>query len=294
MLRSKSDRIFMVFIYLFVGLFALVCLYPLLLTLMTSLTDEQTLIRDGYKMFPQKYSLAAYQVIADSMGSKVLGAYKITIFVTVVGTAMSLYVTSSIGYVVSVKDFKQRNLINMLLYIPMVFSAGLLPWYIICTKYYHLTNTLWALILPPCLNVFNVFLMRNFFNSLPTAVFESAKIDGAGHFRIFFQIAIPMAQVGIYTVGMLYALGYWNDYYNALMFIRKSEMFPMQYYLYNILSNIQFAARQSQNRLSYNIAIPSETIKMAIIIVTIVPILFLYPFIQRYIVKGVVVGAVKG
>lgn len=294
MLRSKSDRIFMAFIYLFVGLFALVCLYPLLLTLMTSLTDEQTLIRDGYKMFPQKYSLAAYQVIADSMGSKVLGAYKITIFVTVVGTSLSLYVTSSIGYVVSVKDFKQRNLINMLLYIPMVFSAGLLPWYIICTKYYHLTNTLWALILPPCLNVFNVFLMRNFFNSLPTAVFESAKIDGAGHFRIFFQIAIPMAQVGIYTVGMLYALGYWNDYYNALMFIRKSEMFPMQYYLYNILSNIQFAARQSQNRLSYNIAIPSETIKMAIIIVTIVPILFLYPFIQRYIVKGVVVGAVKG
>ena len=294
MLRSKSDRIFMAFIYLFVGLFALVCLYPLLLTLMTSLTDEQTLIRDGYKMFPQKYSLAAYQVIADSMGSKVLGAYKITIFVTVVGTALSLYVTSSIGYVVSVKDFKQRNLINMLLYIPMVFSAGLLPWYIICTKYYHLTNTLWALILPPCLNVFNVFLMRNFFNSLPTAVFESAKIDGAGHFRIFFQIAIPMAQVGIYTVGMLYALGYWNDYYNALMFIRKSEMFPMQYYLYNILSNIQFAARQSQNRLSYNIAIPSETIKMAIIIVTIAPILFLYPFIQRYIVKGVVVGAVKG
>ena len=245
-------------------------------------------------MFPQKYSLAAYQVIADSMGSKVLGAYKITIFVTVVGTSLSLYVTSSIGYVVSVKDFKQRNLINMLLYIPMVFSAGLLPWYIICTKYCHLTNTLWALILPPCLNVFNVFLMRNFFNSLPTAVFESAKIDGAGHFRIFFQIAIPMAQVGIYTVGMLYALGYWNDYYNALMFIRKSEMFPMQYYLYNILSNIQFAARQSQNRLSYNIAIPSETIKMAIIIVTIVPILFLYPFIQRYIVKGVVVGAVKG
>ena len=294
MLRSKSDRIFMVFIYLFVGLFALVCLYPLLLTLMTSLTDEQTLIRDGYKMFPQKYSLAAYQVIADSMGSKVLGAYKITIFVTVVGTALSLYVTSSIGYVVSVKDFKQRNLINMLLYIPMVFSAGLLPWYIICTKYYHLTNTLWALILPPCLNVFNVFLMRNFFNSLPTAVFESAKIDGAGHFRIFFQIAIPMAQVGIYTVGMLYALGYWNDYYNALMFIRKSEMFPMQYYLYNILSNIQFAARQSQNRLSNIIAIPSETIKMVISRVTLLPTLLLYPFIQRYIVKGVVVGAVKG
>lgn len=294
MLRTKSDRVFMVIIYCLVGLFAFACLYPLLLTLMPSITDEQTLIRDGYRMFPRKYSLAAYEVIVNSMGSKVFNAYKITIFVTVAGTALSLYVTSAVGYVTSVRDFRQRNLINMLLYIPMVFSAGLLPWYIICTKYYHLTNTLWALILPPCLNVFNVFLMRNFFSSLPTAVFESARIDGAGHFRIFFQIAIPMAQVGIYTVGLLYALGYWNDYYNALMFIRKTELYPMQYYLYNILSNIQFAARQSQNRLSYNIAIPSETIKMAIIIVTIVPILFLYPFIQRYIVKGVVVGAVKG
>lgn len=294
MLRTRSDKAVMAIVYILLGLFAAACLYPLLLTFMTSITDEQTLIRDGYRMIPEKFSLAAYQVITDSMGSKVLNAYKITLIVTVVGTALSLFVTASIAYVVSVKDFRQRNVINMLLYIPMVFSAGLLPWYIVCTKYYHLTNTLWALILPPCLNVFNVFLMRNFFSSLPTAVFESARIDGAGHFRIFFQIAIPMAQVGIITVGMLYALGYWNDYYNALMFIRKSEMYPMQYYLYNILSNIQFAARQSQTRLSYNIAIPSETIKMAIIIVTILPILFLYPFIQRYIVKGVVVGAVKG
>ena len=294
MLRTKSDKIVMAVVYILLAAFALACLYPLLLTLMTSVTDEQTLIRNGYQMIPEKYSLAAYQVITDSMGSKVLGAYKITLLVTVVGTALSLFVTASVAYVVSVRDFKQRNLINMLIYIPMVFSAGLLPWYIVCTKYYHLTNTIWALILPPCLNVFNVFLMRNFFASLPTAVFESARIDGAGHFRIFFLIAIPMAQVGIITVGMLYALGYWNDYYNALMFIRKSEMYPMQYYLYNILSNIQFAARQSQTRLTYNIAIPSETIKMAIIIVTILPILFLYPFIQRYIVKGVVVGAVKG
>ena len=284
----------MVVIYMIVGVFAFACLYPLLLTLMTSITDEQTLIRNGYQMFPAKYSFAAYRMIIDTMGSKVLGAYKITIFVTVVGTALSLLVTASVGYVVSVKDFKQRNIINMLLYIPMVFSAGLLPWYLVCTKYYHLTNTIWALILPPCLNVFNVFLMRNFFASLPQAVFESARMDGAGHFRIFAQIAIPMAQVGIITVGRMYALSYWNDYYNALMFIRKSNMYPMQYYLYNILSNIQFAARQSQTRTNYNIAIPSETIKMAIIIVTILPILFLYPFIQRYIVKGVVIGAVKG
>ena len=294
MLRTKTDRIVMVLFYTVIALFAFACLYPIVLTFMTSITDEQTLVRNGYQLFPEKFSLAAYNIIATTMSSKVFSAYRITVMVTVVGTCLSLFVTASAGYVVSVRDFKHRNFINMLLYIPMVFSAGLLPWYLVCTKYYHLTNTIWALILPPCLNVFNVFLMRNFFSSLPSAVFESARIDGAGHFRIFFLIAIPMAQVGIITVGMLYALSYWNDYYNALMFIRKTEMYPMQYYLYSILSNIQFAARQSQTRTNYNIAIPSETMKMAIIIVTILPILFLYPFIQRYIVKGVVVGVVKG
>ncbi|MBQ8654295.1 MAG: carbohydrate ABC transporter permease [Clostridia bacterium] len=294
MLRTKTDRIVMVIFYTVIALFAFACLYPIVLTFMTSITDEQTLVRNGYQLFPEKFSLAAYNIIATTMSSKVFSAYRITVMVTVVGTCLSLFVTASAGYVVSVRDFKHRNFINMLLYIPMVFSAGLLPWYLVCTKYYHLTNTIWALILPPCLNVFNVFLMRNFFSSLPSAVFESARIDGAGHFRIFFLIAIPMAQVGIITVGMLYALSYWNDYYNALMFIRKSNMYPMQYYLYNILSNIQFAARQSQSHTNYNITIPSETMKMAIIIVTILPILFLYPLIQRYIVKGVVVGAVKG
>ena len=294
MLRSKSDRIAMGVMYALITLFTILCLYPLVLTLRTSITDEQTLIRDGYRLIPAKFSLDAYQVIATSMGSKVANAYKITIIVTVLGTAIALFVTSAMGYVTSVREFRHRNILNMFIYIPMVFSPGLLPWYVVCTRYYHLTNTLWALILPGAMNVFNVFLMRNFFRSLPEAVFESAKLDGAGDFRIFFQIAIPMAQVGIITVGMLYALAYWNDYYNALMFIRKTEMYPMQYYLYNILSNIQFAARQSQTRMNFNIVVPSETMKMAIIIVTIVPILFLYPFIQRYIVKGVVVGAVKG
>lgn len=294
MLRTRKDKIVIGVMYALLTVFSIICLYPLLLTLMTSFTDEQTLIRDGYKMFPAKFSTAAYDVIINSMGSKVVGAYRITILVTVLGTLMSVSVSAALGYVVSVKNFRHRNLLNMLLYIPMVFSAGLLPWYLVCTRYYRLTNTIWALILPHCLNVFNVFLLRNFFSSLPASVAESARIDGAGHFRIFAQIAVPMAQVGIVTVALFYALSYWNDFYLALLYIRKQEMYPMQYYLYNILSNIQFAARQAQTRLSYNIAIPSETIKMAVIIITIGPILFLYPFAQRFFVKGVIVGAVKG
>lgn len=294
MLRTKRDKLVVGVMYVLTALFALICLYPLVLTLTTSLTDEQTLVRDGYRLFPAKLSTSAYDVIINSMGSKVLGAYGVTVLVTVIGTTLSVSISSALGYAVSVKSFKQRNVLNMLLYIPMVFSAGLLPWYLVCTRYYHLTNTLWALILPNCLSVFNVFLLRNFFSSLPASIAESARIDGAGHFRIFFTIAVPMAQVGIVTVGLFYALGYWNDFYLALMFIRKQEMYPMQYYLYNILSNIQFAARQAQTRLSFDIAIPSETIKMAVIIVTIGPIIFLYPFAQRFFVKGVIVGAVKG
>lgn len=294
MLRTRRDRVVVSIMYVLIGLFALACLYPLVLTLMTSLTDEQTLITDGYRLIPRKFSTAAYDVIVNSMGNKVVRAYSITILITVLGTALSVTVSCAIGYAVSVRSFKHRNIINTLLYIPMVFSAGLLPWYLVCTRYYHLTNTLWALILPNCLSVFNVFLIRNFFSSLPASVAESARIDGAGHFRIFATIAVPMAQVGIVTVSLFYALGYWNDFYLALMFIRKQEMYPMQYYLYNILSNIQFAARQSQTRLNFDIAIPSETIKMAVIIVTIGPIVFLYPFAQRFFVKGVIVGAVKG
>ncbi len=294
MLRTRTDRIVLGIMYTLVALFSLACIYPMLLTITTSFTDEQTLLQSGYKLIPEKFSLDAYKVIFQSMRSNIFRAYGITILVTVLGTLVSMLISASFAYAVSVPEFKQRNILNMLLYIPMVFSAGLLPWYIACTRYYHLTNTLWALILPTCLNVFNVFLLRNFFSSLPREVNEAARIDGAGHFRIYFSLALPMAQVGLVTVALFYALNYWNDFYLALMFIRKSELFPMQYYLYNILSNIQFAARQAQTRLTYQIAIPSETIKMAIICITVVPIMFLYPFAQRYFVKGVIVGAVKG
>lgn len=294
MLRTRSDRVVMGVFYGLVALFALICIYPMLLTLTTSFTDEQALLRNGYRLIPEKFSLSAYEVIFQSMRRNIFRAYGVTILVTVLGTVMSMVVSASFAYAVSVKNFRQRNILNMLLYIPMVFSAGLLPWYIACTRYYGLTNQIWAMILPNCLSVFNVFLLRNFFASLPGEISEAARIDGAGHFRIYVSIAVPMAQVGLVTVALFYALNYWNDFYLALLFIRKSELYPMQYYLYNILSNIQFAARQAQTRMTYQIDIPSETIKMAIICITVFPILFLYPFAQRYFVRGVIVGAVKG
>lgn len=292
--QSASDRILLISFYIIIGLFAVICLYPLLLAVGTSFSDEASVTVNGYSVIPKKFSLEAYGMILGSLGKNILNAYMVTIAVTVIGTIVSVLVSASFAYVLTVKDFKMRTALNMFLYIPMIFSAGLLPWYIMCTKYYHLTDSFLALILPCCMNAFNVFLLRNFFKSIPDELAEAAKIDGANYLRIFRVIYFPLAKVGLVTVGLFYALSYWNDYYLALMFINKQNMYPLQYYLYNMLANVQFIANQANASLGYNINIPLETTKMATICVTIGPIILLYPFVQKYITKGVIVGAVKG
>lgn len=291
---SNSDKALLVVFYVIVGFFALICLYPLLLAIGTSFTDETSITINGYNVIPRVFSLEAYKTISGSLGKNLLNAYAVTIGVTVIGTIISLLISSSFAYVLTVKDFKVRSALNMFLYIPMIFSAGLLPWYIMCTKYYHLTDSFLALVLPCCMNTFNVFLLRNFYNSIPEELAEAAKIDGASYIKIFVSIFFPLAKVGTITVGMFYALNYWNDYYLALMFINKQNMYPLQYYLYNMLANVQFIANQANASLGYNINIPLETTKMATICVTIGPIILLYPLAQKHITKGVIVGAIKG
>jgi putative aldouronate transport system permease protein len=291
---SNSDKALLVVFYVIVGFFALICLYPLLLAIGTSFTDETSVTINGYNVIPRVFSLEAYKTISGSLGKNLLNAYAVTIGVTVIGTIISLLISSSFAYVLTVKDFKVRSALNMFLYIPMIFSAGLLPWYIVCTKYYHLTDSFLALVLPCCMNTFNVFLLRNFYNSIPEELAEAAKIDGASYIKIFVSIFFPLAKVGTITVGMFYALNYWNDYYLALMFINKQNMYPLQYYLYNMLANVQFIANQANASLGYNINIPLETTKMATICVTIGPIILLYPLAQKHITKGVIVGAIKG
>lgn len=291
---SVSDRVLRAVFYVVTGIFAILCLYPLLLALGTSFTDEVSVTVNGYNVIPRQFSLEAYSMILGSLGKNMFNAYGVTIAVTVVGTALSLLISAAFAYVLTVREFRQKGILNMFLYIPMIFSAGLLPWYIMCTKYYHLTDKFLALILPCCINAFNVFLLRNFIKSIPEELSEAAKMDGASYFRIFATIMLPLAKVGLVTVGLFYALSYWNDYYLALMFINKQTLYPLQYYLYNMLANVQFIANQANASLGYNINIPLETTKMATICVTIGPIILLYPFAQKYITKGVIVGAVKG
>jgi putative aldouronate transport system permease protein len=195
------------------------------------------------------------------------------------------------AYSLSRKCLKYRNFFALAFYFTMVFNAGLVPWYIIVTKL-GIKDSIWVLILPMCFNPFNMLLMRNYFKSLPDAVIESAKIDGAGEYRIFTGIMLPMALPGLAVITLFYMLSFWNDWWMALLFINDTKLYPLQFLLRKILSNIIFA---SKNPTMINKgAIPQETVKMATCIVTIGPIIFVYPFIQRYFVKGITIGAVKG
>jgi len=292
--RKTADKTVIVIMYILLFCFAILCLYPLLLTLSVSFTDNQTVATEGYSLIPKKFSTEAYSYIFTVLGSKILHSYLITFFVTIVGTACSIAVTSAYAYAASVRSFKHRNILNFLVYIPMVFSAGLLPWYIVVTRYYGLTNHISALFIPSLMNIFFVFLVRNFFSSVPYELAEAAKIDGAGHWRIFLSIYIPVAKVGLTTIILFYILSYWNDYYLALMLINDPQLYPMQYLLYNMMTNLQFVANSANAAMAEHVKIPQQTVMMALTCVTTAPILFLFPFVHRYFVKGVIIGAVKG
>ena len=195
--RCASDRVLITIFYILVAIFAIVCLYPLLLAIGTSFADEASVTVNGYRVIPKKFSLSAYQMILGSMGKNLLNAYTVTIGVTVFGTLLSVLISAAFAYVLTVREFKPKGALNMFLYIPMIFSAGLLPWYIMCTKYYHLTDSFLALVLPCCMNAFNVFLLRNFFKSIPEELAEAAKIDGATNRQLLRHVTIPMVMPSI-------------------------------------------------------------------------------------------------
>ena len=214
--------------------------------------------------------------------------------VMVTGTLTSLLVTVPLAYVLSLKSIKYRNALSFYCYFTTIFSAGLVPWYITCVRIYNLSDTFWALFLPYAVSVFFMFVLRSSFAQLPEEIVEAAKIDGAGEVAILFRIAIPLTVTPIITVGFLYALQYCNDWYLTLMFINNRMLYPLQFRLYSILTNTEgLSAAQAQSAAGY-MQVPTETVKMATTVLTIMPILFLYPFVQRYFVQGITIGAVKG
>lgn len=281
--------------YTIITLVSAACMLPFLLIISASLTKNDSIVKDGFHFIPKVFSLEGYMMVF-RFPEQLLKAYGVTVFTTVVGTALGLFFMTMAGYVLQRKDFKYRNAFSFYIYFTTLFGGGLVPWYIMMTKYLQLTDCLGALIFPGLMTPFLIILMKTFIRSaVPEELFDSAKIDGAGDFKIYYRIVLQLSMPGIATVGLFLALHYWNDWFGSSLFINDPAKYQLQFYLYNIVNAMNFIAQMGAGTgVSLGTELPTESTKMAMAIVVTGPILFLYPFVQRYFVKGLTVGAVKG
>lgn len=296
-LKTRGEKAFTAFAIIILGILALLTILPFVLIIIASLTGENALIADGYSFFPKALSLDAYRYMLNN-ATAITKAYGVSIFVTVIGTVASVFITAMIAYPLSRQDFRYRNIISFIVFFTMLFSGGIVPAYLMWTRVFGIKDTILALILPNYLvNAFNIFLVRNYYsNNIPPALIESAQIDGAGELKIFFKIILPLAVPVVATIAIFTGLIYWNDWINGLYYITDPKLYSIQVYLVNILNNIQ-ALRSGSISVSAGITaiqLPSTSIRMALAVIGALPILILMPFIQKYFIKGVVVGAVKG
>lgn len=275
------------------ALIGLACVIPFILVVSGSVTSEQSIYKDGYRLIPRAFSMDAYRIIFKAPEG-MAQAYGVTVSLTVFGTILGLFITAMAAYVLQRKEFKHGNFFSFYFFFTTLFSGGLVPWYILMVRYLHLKNSFLALLLPPMLNIFYIIIMRSFMKSIPEAVTESAKMDGAGYFRIFVVLIIPMSTPAMASIGLFIALDYWNDWYNAMLFIGKDKLYPLQYFLYRILNSINFANSSVAASGVPLPKMPSESFKLAMTVVATGPIILLYPFVQKYFVRGIVIGAVKG
>lgn len=295
MVEKKSC--FYAFAHAFLIFLLLCSIFPFALLIMSSITEEKTLIQNGYSLFPAKFGLDSYIYMFRS-GSNILRSYGITLLVTAVGTSTGMLLTMLLAYPLSRKEFFGRNILAFIVFFTMLFNGGLVPTYIMYTRYFHLRNTLWALIIPSLLvNAFYVIMMRTYFSSnIPDAVIEAARIDGAGEWRTLFTIVMPMSVPMIATLGLLIGLSYWNDWKNGLYYLTDSELFSIQNILNRMLQDVQFLKSGGGGNNASEIAatLPSTGIRMAIAVVGALPVMVIYPFFQKFFIKGITIGAVKG
>ena len=289
---KRRDFIFSIANGTLLILFSLFCLLPMVLVLMVSVTDEVEIIKNGYSFFPKAFSLAAYKM-AFAGGSSVLRSLLISVVVTVAGTVAAVGITAMAGYVLANKMFKMRGAFSLFFFITMVFNAGIVPWYIVCTKL-GMRDNLLALIIPSLVfNPFNLFLCRNYMKELPDSIMESALIDGAHHGRILASMYLPLSKPVLATIALFYGIAYWNNWFNAIMLVDNEKIYPLQYMLFKLKSYMTMVSELQQGAGS-SATPPSESFKMATSIITVGPIILFYPYLQRYIVKGLVIGSVKG
>jgi len=288
----RSEQIMNGFAVAFCLVFALFCLFPFLLMISGSLTDETILINEGYSLWPKGFNLDAYEILLKS--GKLLDSYGITIFITTAGTLLGLVISSSLAYSISNRRNRLRNVISFYVYFTMLFNGGMVPFYILIANWLHLSNTIAALILPLAVQPFLVFLLVSFFRTVPDELEDAGRIDGASELRIFAQIIIPISKPILATVGLFFALIYWNDWFMSILFISDDSKYPLQMILRRMVSNIEAAKNLVPSGAGIALQAPTYQIRMATTLVTIGPIILLYPFLQRYFVKGLTIGSVKG
>lgn len=281
-----------------IAIFAISCVVPFFFVIMISLTSEGSLAANGYRFWPKEFSLEAYRYIFQgAMSQRIIHALGVTVFITVTGTIVNATMTSLYAYVISRSNFPFKKFFTLFALITMLFSPGMVANYLVMTNLLQLKDTIWALILPLALGPFNILVMRTFFKkTVPDSIIESARIDGASEMRIFVSIVLPLAVPGIATISLFAALGYWNDWFNALLYIQKDTLVPLQYLLMKIQNNLEFLSRSTdmgaaaQERLG---VLPSESARMAIVVLSTLPIALTYPFFQKYFVGGLTIGGVK-
>lgn len=294
MRAGKTANIILHIIFI---LMTVMCLFPLLLVLSISFSSNSSIMEYGYSIIPKEFSLEAYEYILETPIT-IIRAYGITIFNTVAGTFLSTLVIALFAYPLSRNDFKFRKAFTYYLLVTMLFSGGTVSWYIVCSNVFHLSNTIWAMILPYLMNAWYVIIMRTFFRTnVPFSIIESGQLDGANEYIIFFKLVIPISLPGIATIALFQALAFWNDWWLPIMFIVKPELYNLQFLLQRMMQNIQQLnenARYMASAADELVNIPTEGARMALCIIAMGPILIAYPFFQKYFIQGLTVGSVKG
>ena len=284
--------------YSFCTIIALLCFIPFIMVISGSFSSEAAISANGFSLLPQDFSLEAYKTVF-KVPMVVIRAYATTIILTVVGTALGLLMQTMTAFVLARKDFEWRNGFSFFFYFTTLFSGGLVPTYVLYTQTLNLRNNYLALLLPLLFSVFNLLIMKSYIMAIPDTLFEAARIDGCSEFRTLFQITIPLIKPALATVGLFIALSYWNDWYNAMLYIKDETMYPLQYFLYQQVNSIEsykqmLASNQVSGDIVSALSLPTQTLKMALTVVVTGPIVLAFPFVQKYFVQGVTIGAVKG
>lgn len=279
-------------------LISLLMLIPLILVVIVSFSSEGSIALKGFSFFPTEWTLEGYLYLA-KMGDQILASYKITIIITLVGTLMSLFVMTMYAYVLAQKNFVFSKFFMWILFFTMLFSGGLVPSYIMNVRYLHINDSIWIFLLPSLVSVYNVIILRTFIlTTIPDTLFEAARIDGAGHFRIYVSIVLPLFKAGIATIALFNVVSRWNDWFTGMLYIKKASLIPLQTMLKNIQDNIDFLKQNAQiagtpDGIAFLNSLPDQNLRMACTIIVIIPILCAYPFFQRYFVQGLTMGSVK-